>query len=480
MKRLEPINTEIIIESMKSENQWWFSGNIDKYYSSMNNRLYLNSFLNLIKDIEIKRAVVLMGPRRVGKSVLMQHSISKLIESGVNPRKLLLINIDNPLYINKGLEELFKIAIKATGLESYEGSYIFFDEIQYLPNWEVHLKVLVDKYHYTKFVVSGSAAAALNYKSKESGAGRFTEFLLPPLTFYEYINLKNLDYLIKPSKLSWSGLDYNFFTTIDIKQLNKNFIDYINYGGYPEIIFSEKMQSNPALFIKSDIIDKVLLRDLPSLYGINDVHELNAFFATLAYYTGSEVSLDSLSKSSGVGKLTLKKYIEYLEAAYLIKVIHRIDDSAKHFQRLNFFKVYLTNPSIRSALFSPIDNLDEQIGNMVENAIFSQRLQRESQIPRYARWSKGNSNGEVDMVGIKESNLVPIWAVELKWSNRYYEKPKELKSLVYFCEKNNIKNPIVTTIDVEGKKAIDNIEITYIPASIFAYTLGYYTISQLV
>ena len=90
-----------------------------------------------------------------------------------------------------------------------------------------------------------------------------------------------------------------------------DFIDYINFGGYPEVIFSEKMQSNPGLFIKSDIIDKVLLRDLPSLYGISDVQELNSFFATLAYYSGTEVSLDSLAGSSGVDKSSLKKYLEY-------------------------------------------------------------------------------------------------------------------------------------------------------------------------
>lgn len=59
---------------------------------------------------------------------------------------------------------------------------MFFDEIQYLKSWEVHLKALVDRYPNLKFVASGSAAAALRLKSNESGAGRFTEFLLPPLT----------------------------------------------------------------------------------------------------------------------------------------------------------------------------------------------------------------------------------------------------------------------------------------------------------
>ncbi|WP_138477225.1 DUF4143 domain-containing protein [Dyadobacter bucti] len=94
-----------------------------------------------------------------------------------------------------------------------------------------------------------------------------------------------------------------------------------------------------------------MLRDLPSLYGIQDVQELNAFFPTLVYFCGTEVSLDALSKNSGIDKNLLKKYLEYLEAAFLIRLVHRIDDNPKRFQRANFYKVFLTNPSLRSALF---------------------------------------------------------------------------------------------------------------------------------
>ena len=68
--------------------------------------------------------------------------------------------------------------------------YVFFDEIQYMKNWETHLKSLVDTRANIKAVVSGSAAAALKLKSDESGAGRFTDILLPPLTFYEYLELQ--------------------------------------------------------------------------------------------------------------------------------------------------------------------------------------------------------------------------------------------------------------------------------------------------
>lgn len=104
---------------------------------------------------------------------------------------------------------------------------------------------MVDSYRQDKFIVSGSAAAALKFASNESGAGRFTDFILPPLTFHEFISLKGLDDLIVPIELKWQDKITQFYSSKHINELNKHFIDYINFGGYPEVIFSSIMQSNP-------------------------------------------------------------------------------------------------------------------------------------------------------------------------------------------------------------------------------------------
>jgi uncharacterized protein len=476
--RLKPISQDLILERMKFENPWWVSGTTDDDYNSMQRRLYFDLFYPLVEETDVKRAVVLMGPRRVGKTVMMHHMVQKLLIDGVSKHNICFIGIDNPIYLNMGLEQLFILARKAVGNDNAKGWFVFFDEIQYLKNWEVHLKVLVDSYPNTKFVVSGSAAAALKFKSNESGAGRFTEFMLPPLTFHEYIHLKGFNDLIRPTTTRWNGNVSNFYTTINIHEINKHFIDYINFGGYPEVIFSERIQANPGRYIKGDIVDKVLLRDLPSLYGIQDVQELNSFFTTLAYYSGNEVSLETLSKSSGVDKNLLKKYLEYLEAAFLIKVINRVDDTAKRFKRATFYKIYLTNPSLRSALFSPLQPTDESLGSMVETAIFAQWFHRDWFTPWYARWSVGRFQGEVDMVGLDERNFKPLWALEIKWSNRYFEKPAELKSLLQFCQKNNLKSALVTSIDKEGIIPHNGIDLNFYPSAMYAYVVGANTIQQ--
>ena len=435
--------------------------------------LYLNIFMPLVQSTGIRRALILMGPRRVGKTVMMFHTIQRLIDSGVSAQNIIYISVETPIYNKIYLEQLFVLACQILGKNpTQEQMYVFYDEIQYLKEWEIDLKSLVDTYRNVKFVASGSAAAELKKRSDESGAGRFTDFSLPPLTFYEYIHLKNYSNIMLPTSLEWHGIKARIYQAIDLQLLNKLFIDYINYGGYPEVVFSEEIRENPGQFIRHDIIDKVLLRDLPSLYGISDVQELNSLFTMIAYHSGAQFSYERLSKESGVKKETLKKYINYLEAAFLIKVVRRTDDTAKHYQRETQFKIYLTNPSLRCALFQPISEQDSEIGDMVETAVYAQWIPRQGVSIRYANWRIGKLQGEVDIVGLNIARQKPDWAVEIKWTDRFFAHPNELVSLKYFMEKNQMNYALVTSISKSGSIKIDNLTLQFIPVACYAYIVG--------
>ncbi len=460
---MKKVPTEQVVKRLDIENPWWKDSQIPKIFRSFRHRAYLELFFPLVESTKIRRATVLMGPRRVGKTVLIHHTIQKLLDSGVLPKRIAYFSVDHPIYNGLALESFLDIYSEATGINYLEDDcFIFFDEIQYLKNWEIHLKAIVDRLPNLKCTVSGSAAAALKLKSHESGAGRFTDFLLPPLTFHEYLDLLDRNHLVEAPD---SG--QGFFGTNDIAELNNNFIHYLNFGGYPEVIFSEEIQSDPGRFIKSDIIDKVLLRDLPGLYGVQDIQELNYLFTTLAFNTSNEVSLEELSKGSGVAKNTIKKYIEYLEAAFLIRTVHRVDRTAKRFKRANFFKVYLTNPSIRTALFSPITNEDPAMGEVSETAVYSQWFHSDTLL-HYSRWK----NGEVDIVNIGKGQKV-LWAIEVKWSDRFYSKPGELKSLLKFCHSNNLNNAVITTKSKTGNTVLENVHLDFIPTSLYCYTVGH-------
>jgi predicted AAA+ superfamily ATPase len=462
---MQEISSADIIQRIKVENPWWDGDHtILPAYRDMKRRAYFALLFPLIKNLAVRRAVVLMGPRRVGKTVMIHQSIQALLTEAVAPKAVCYFSVDHPIYNGLSLDKLLEYYGQATGVDhKSEQIYVFFDEIQYMRDWEQYLKALVDTYPNVRTLASGSAAAALRLKSEESGAGRFTDFLLPPLTFYEY-----LDLLGKTDLFEWST-DEGAFTTTDINEVNRQFIDYLNIGGYPEVVFSSEIQSDPGQFIKNDIIDKVLLRDLPSLYGISDIQELNSLFTTLAFNTANEVSLEELSKNSGVAKNTIKRYIEYLEAAFLIRSIHRVDRNAKRFRRANFFKVYLANPSMRAALFAPVNANDERIGALVETAIFSQWFHGPPAVLYYARWS----GGEVDIVSLASDTQKPSWAVEVKWSDRYCEKPEELKSVITFCRSTGLRDILVTSKTKAVTCETEGVTIEFVPASSYCYTVGF-------
>lgn len=460
---MRAVPEEEIRKRLAADNPWWEeTAGAPAPYQGLRPRPYLDLFLPLVENREVRRAVVLMGPRRVGKTVLLHHAIGKLLAAGTPPRRLCYLSVDLPLYNGLGLEELLEHYAQASGTDpKSKPCFVFFDEIQYLKGWEVHLKAIVDRYPLVKCVASGSAAAALRLKSNESGAGRFTDFLLPPLTFYEFLLLVGDEELVRmEGEDSWP-------TTADLDRVNSRFFEYLSYGGYPEAATSRTIQDDLGRYVKSDIVDKVLLRDLPSLYGIQDIQELNSLFTTLAFNTGGEVSLEELSKSSGVAKNTIKRYLEYLEATFLIRRVERIDRNARRFKRANFFKVYLTNPSIRSALFSPVGPDDREAPALVETAIFAQWFHREERI-HYARWPQG----EVDLVRL-DGLLRPTWAVEVKWTDRALDRPGELAALIQFCQANQLRKAYVTTRGREGLRTVRGVELELRPASLYAYAVGY-------
>ncbi len=460
------ISVKEVHRRFQTDNPWWENPE-DVRWKGDPERVYFPPFYELVKKTGVNRAVVLMGPRRVGKTVMAYQAIAKLIKEGVKPENILYTPLDNPMYAGMSLEKILLAFLELNNIRQNEAVYLFFDEIQYLKNWEIHLKSLVDSYPQHRFTATGSAAAALKLKSGESGAGRFTDFTLPPMTFHEYIKFTG-----KEEQLF--GKDAGLFLGAgkaieNIGEINEHFINYLNFGGYPEAVFSEEIKKDPGRFIKNDIIDKVLLRDLPSLYGISDIPELNRLFTTLAYNTGCEVSLSGLSQSSNVARGTISRYLEYLEAAFLIKRVRRVDRNIKRFQRDKTFKVYLTNPSMHAALFGTVekDNTDV-IGRLTETAVFSHifHLGREKNL-YYARWR----NGEVDFVMMDETGTKPISAFEVKWSDSPFEKLSEIKGLLDFAKKHDIENVCLNKSKI-GAKSYGNGEVVFVPASFFCFEWG--------
>ena len=448
-----------ILTALDEANPWWKSGGKTPF-NEMKRRAYLPSFVDLIRQDDARRAVLLLGQRRIGKTVMAHHAIAALLAARVPAKHIMFCSTDAPVFGALPLSRLAHLFERRFPRRSAKPLYIFLDEIQYLKEWERHLKTLVDNKPNIRFIATGSAAAALRHKSMESGAGRITEFYLPPLTFTEY-----LDFLDRENS-------YYSMTTrrADITGLNRDFVNWLNYGGFPEALFSRSVREQPMRFIKQDILDKVLLRDLPSIYGVGDVQELHRFFALLAYNTGQEVSLGELAKRTNINKATLSKYLEYLEAAFLVRRSYRVDQDARHFKRVTTFKVYLTNPSLRAALYSHLPENSPHFGALVETGVAMHLQPRLQGVNfHYARWP----SGEVDFVSLTPDQSRVAAAIEVKWSDSAIDSAGKLRPLARFIRRKSLlSDPIVTTRSrLEYREAFGQ-RIHCVPVALYCMALG--------
>jgi len=159
-------------------NPWWETGIIDKEISSLKRRVL---FKELKKNLQKRQMDVIIGLRRVGKTVLMHHLIEHLLTAGVKPEEILYFSFDMEKrelgrIIKEYEEKVLKERLKN------RRAYLFFDEIQKLEDWENKVKVLYDLNPKTKIILSGSSSLNIMKQGRESLAGRARFHHLSPLS----------------------------------------------------------------------------------------------------------------------------------------------------------------------------------------------------------------------------------------------------------------------------------------------------------
>ncbi|MBR6781145.1 MAG: ATP-binding protein [Clostridia bacterium] len=466
---------ENILKVLRSFNPWWISGRGNPVLLKPYKRFAYYEALKRLEETAIKRTVVLTGTRRVGKTTIQYQLIDHLLQSGISPEKIVFISLDHPMLKLAGLNDVLECYHE--NVYAKQDVYYFFDEIQYATDWNAWLKTIYDTQPETKVVATGSASPALIRGSTESGAGRWSIIQVPTLSFYEYCALLNipapkLDPSLKPSQLLKLSQQERGQIINKLSVLANHFNRYLQVGGFPELALADNdllaMQ-----VMREDVVDKVLKRDLPSLYNIRNATELERIFLYLCNVSSEIVAIDAMTKElNGVSRQTVLNYIEYLESANLIYLSYPVDLSGKKILKAKP-KIYIADAAIRNAVLmdSEIMTNPVEMGKLVETAVYKHvaafYYQKATRIGYYRGGSKDK---EIDIV-VDYPNISNI-LIEVK----YRENAVISDDDAIITHAKDAASAIIIT-----KKADDFGEhntaygkpLLRIPAFVFLYLLGH-------
>lgn len=410
-----------IMEKLRDQNPWWFGEEI-KRIAGLKERLLIKQVKKYIENPQI---LAILGLRRVGKTVLLHQIISSLL-NGIEAKRILYFSFDEisgkqPDIIEKVLSTYQEIILK----DKLSEVYIFLDEINHVEQWQVALKYYYDLGQNIKFIISGSSSVLIK-KSKESLAGRIYEFELKPLSFWEYLYLKDKE--IKN-------------VVLQSQDIRRELAEYFLNGSFPEII-REKDFDKVKRYVES-IIDKVIFQDLPKIYNIGRPEILKELLSLIASKPGMIIEHKTLADVLSVNQKTVAKYVNYLEKAFIIKLLYNYRGSPVASAR-KAKKAYLTAHSI-SAVFAH-NEIDIQ---KIQEALAENLVVVHSGSTFFWR-----AYYEVDVL----KDGAPI---EVKYKDKV--RDREIKGSIEYAKKFRKSEIVVVTKSLRETKKIDGLSISYVP-----------------
>jgi predicted AAA+ superfamily ATPase len=324
------------------------------------------------------KAILLFGPRQVGKTTIIREILSK------GNYNYLFLNGDES-DIREALENT-----SSTKLSLLFGNHkiVFIDEAQRIKGIGLTLKIITDILKDVQVIATGSSALDLASETKEPLTGRKYEYQLHPLSFQEMVNHHGI---------------------IEEKRLLEQ---RLIFGYYPEIA------SNPTDAVENLklLANSYLYKDLLLLDFIKKHDILEKILQALALQVGSEVSINEISLLVSADFHTVSKYIDLLEKAFVIFTLpaysRNIRNEIKKGKKIYFYDNGIRNAIIRN--FNPIQSRSD-IGAMWENFIISERKKylENNQIDAKLYFWRTTSQQEVDYIEEVNGELK---AFEFKWN----------------------------------------------------------------
>lgn len=431
------INKEILKEIIVEQKKLFL--NVKNSYK----RQVLSSDSFNTKILKTKEIIIITGARRCGKSYLMKLIWQKIKkEQKINDKQYLCFNFEDERLINfnsNDFNTVIESYLELSQPDTKKMIYLFFDEIQNIPNWDKFLNRLRENKKY-KIFVSGSNATLLSKEISSKLTGRNIPITLHPFSFKEYV-------WVKMPQFQENDI-YDQEKRIKIKRI---FGEYLKNGGFPEII---RTGYRPLL---QEYFKNIIYRDIVLRYRIRHEASLREITNFLLTNTGTALSFEEISKMTKISNLTtIKNYLKYLEDSFLFSIIPVYDYSIKK-QIYNPDKTYICDLGIYAELGF---KFSQNAGKILENFVFN-----ELQIKHHKIYygPKIEKNGEIDFVITEKNKITKLIQVCFNLSD-LKTQDRETTALLNTMKHYKLKQGTIFTNDTEREKEYPEGKISFIPA----------------
>ncbi|MGX1023446.1 ATP-binding protein [Psychroflexus sp. MBR-150] len=363
---------------------------------------------NIKTKLNRGKAIIIVGPRQVGKTTLIKELISHedfLFFDGDDPATRTLLDTPNTDQIRSLLKNK---------------KIVFIDEAQRINNIGLTAKIIIDQFQDVQLWISGSSSFYIYDEFNESLTGRKWEYKLLPISWEEFED--QVGYLSAEKQLE----------------------DRLVYGMYPDVLNNQGEE----IQILKDLVNSYLYKDILAYGGVKKPEVLDKLINALALQVGSEVNYNELSQLVGIDRNTVEKYISILEKGYVIFKLPSFSRNLRN-EIKKGKKIYFYDNGVRNAIIGSMNKvqLRTDVGALWENFLVAERIKQieyKNSLANSYFW-RTTQQQEIDYI---EEISQELQAFEFKWNPA--KKAKISKTFInnyntntFFVNRNNFRDFVV-------------------------------------
>ncbi len=429
-KYLEALGIHNLRQALLEYNPWWKA---KSFSISGVPGFKRDAFAQAMRHAEANHGLALLinGPRRVGKTTIINQIIRCLIEEKKIPvNRILFFSLDDPIIQQlpqKDQGTLFEALlaqwaqVAGTALRTSPNTlYCFLDEIQRLPRWELYIKRYIDLRYPIRFIISGSASHTIFRKSLESLLGRLVDISLPPFTFREFVRHhypEQGDFL---GKLAEDVLDIGDASSVvkfnrrlsenikptAIQQWNHFADEYAQKGGFPQL-WTMATAAERSAFIDQQFVERVTLEDLRLVKEIRRPEIFHQFLRYAFARTGDEMNMEKLAGLIQTTRVTLSEALPLLLQTELIRKVERFTGKPVRL-RSTHAKLYAADPILMQGITKVSTSLEGEERGRIAETLAHNIIRLFPGVSDVSYYREPSGKQEVDFVVRIGGRMVPI------------------------------------------------------------------------